>query len=283
MVPQSKKLYGFVAYVDESGDDGLKRVRPLHPNGSSEWFVISAVVVQASNETAIGRWQKEMLAALRLTQRNDIHYRDLSPPKRELVCRHLATHPVRLFVVMSQKLNMVGHHNPRCYPERFHFYWWLTRLLFERVTAFCMAKSMTLFGEHRPIKIVFSRRGSMDYERLGSYWGLLRSQAAPYLKDGNLRWEVVDLKQIHAVDHKSEAGLQFADIVAGAFYQAVTIEGARLCDHRYAYLLAPRMYRGPKGRVLGLGIKYMPNLRKMKLREEQKALFRSYGATAEWW
>lgn len=35
--------YGFVAYIDESGADGLKRVRPKDPAGSSEWFVLSAV------------------------------------------------------------------------------------------------------------------------------------------------------------------------------------------------------------------------------------------------
>jgi hypothetical protein len=35
----------YVAYIDESGDDGLTRVRPIDPDGATEWFVISAVVV----------------------------------------------------------------------------------------------------------------------------------------------------------------------------------------------------------------------------------------------
>jgi len=35
----------YVAYIDESGDDGLARVRPLDADGASEWFVLGAVVV----------------------------------------------------------------------------------------------------------------------------------------------------------------------------------------------------------------------------------------------
>ena len=61
--------YGFVAYIDESGDDGLAKVRPMHPSGSSEWFVLSAVVVRATNETAVGRWQRGILSKFDRVQR----------------------------------------------------------------------------------------------------------------------------------------------------------------------------------------------------------------------
>lgn len=284
MNSQIKKPYGFIAYVDESGDDGLKRVRPTHPEGSSEWLVLSAVVVRRGNEGAVGRWQKEMREGLKLTQRPDIHYRDLSPPKREYVCKQLATKDVRLFVVMSHKVNMVGYRNPRVRREgKSFFYWWLTRLLFERVTAFCAKKSAQIYGEPRPIKIMFSQRGGMDYSQLASYWEVLQLREKPVLSADNLRWEVIDTHHVHAVHHKGEAGLQLADIVAGAFFQAVTIDGQRMCDPKFACLLEPRMYRGAKGRILGMGVKYMPQLPKMNLRDEQKQLFMAYGASDEWW
>lgn len=35
----------YIAYIDESGDDGLSKVQPIDPNGASEWFVLGAVVV----------------------------------------------------------------------------------------------------------------------------------------------------------------------------------------------------------------------------------------------
>jgi len=35
----------FAAYFDESGDDELRRVKPIDPDGSSEWFIISYAAV----------------------------------------------------------------------------------------------------------------------------------------------------------------------------------------------------------------------------------------------
>jgi Protein of unknown function (DUF3800) len=37
----------YIAYIDESGDDGLSKVQPIDPNGASEWFVLGAIVVPA--------------------------------------------------------------------------------------------------------------------------------------------------------------------------------------------------------------------------------------------
>jgi hypothetical protein len=45
---------GYIAYIDESGDDGIARVAPLDPNGASEWFVLSALVVRNSNNPELG-------------------------------------------------------------------------------------------------------------------------------------------------------------------------------------------------------------------------------------
>lgn len=101
--------YGFVAYLDESGDDGLKAVRPAHPTGSSEWFVLSAVVVRASNENAVGRWQKAILSDFGYTQRTDIHWNRLNPYRKKIVCEHVAQYPLRLFVFISNKKNLQGY------------------------------------------------------------------------------------------------------------------------------------------------------------------------------
>lgn len=273
--------YGFVAYIDESGDDGLKRVRPIHPNGSSEWFVLSAVVVQTANEKAVGRWQREMRGLLKNTQRRDIHYRDLIPAKKAVVCDALASHPQRSFVVMSNKKNIVGYSNARCYQEKNYLYWWVTRLLLERVTAFCAKRSKTLYGKALPIKLVFSQRGGMAYDRLVAYLNLLRFQSegevGPYNQIGLINWSVIDLDQVHVRNHGDEAGLQLADVVAGAFYQAVCTDG-RACNPAFAEKLVPRLYRGPKGRLIGFGLKPIPTIPAMHLTAAQMALFNSVKA-----
>ena len=50
---------GYVAYIDES-DEGLRRIRPLYPAGSSEWFVISAVLVKIDRDKDLLRWVREI-------------------------------------------------------------------------------------------------------------------------------------------------------------------------------------------------------------------------------
>ena len=42
--------YDYVLFIDEAGDDGLTRVKPIDPDGASEWLVISGVLVRAEDE-----------------------------------------------------------------------------------------------------------------------------------------------------------------------------------------------------------------------------------------
>jgi hypothetical protein len=38
--------YDYVAYIDESGDQGLQKVKPLDPDGSSERLVVSRLAIR---------------------------------------------------------------------------------------------------------------------------------------------------------------------------------------------------------------------------------------------
>jgi hypothetical protein len=56
---------GYIAYIDEAGDDGIKKIRSETENGSSEWLVISAVVIHAENEPRLIPWLKDTIARQR--------------------------------------------------------------------------------------------------------------------------------------------------------------------------------------------------------------------------
>jgi hypothetical protein len=49
---------------------------------------------------------------LKSYQRRGIHFKNLNPAKKRLVCADLATRPVRCFVIASNKKNMEGYGNP---------------------------------------------------------------------------------------------------------------------------------------------------------------------------
>lgn len=250
----------FVAYIDESGDDGLWKVAPVDPVGGSEWFVLSAVVLPID----LGReaiWVQKILSELKLHQRRTLHFQSLDDHHRFEVCRAIASLPVRCFAVASHKPNMRRHVNQKAarvsHPVgRTWFYWWMTRLLLERVTDYCERRSIHEHGKPRLVRFEFARRGGLKYEHCQAYIHYLRDQSREgrlHLKRGDLKWSVVDaIEEIRVFDAAERAGLQLADVVAGAFFQA----GAG--KHDFAIALEKRMAADAAGKVFDYGVKLMP-------------------------
>jgi hypothetical protein len=277
----------FVAYIDESGDTGLDLVKkPDDPKGATEWLVLSAFLVRAVNDPKMVTWTQDVQSEFTST-RPDLHFNKLLPFKKTLVASALANKQAKGFVVMSNKKNIEQYKNPRLDANnKAWIYWFLTRLLLERVTAFCAQ----LVPEERKgqdkLRIIFSRRGDLTYKHFTDY--LLKmyyDQGDQVLGYKELDWSVIDFDEIYAHDHGDRAGLQLADVIAGAFFQAVEINrGAQAeCDPSYAKLLKPLMHHNGNRWHLGFGVKPMPTLPEMNLTEPQKRLFNAYGANAKSW
>lgn len=82
--------YSYVAYIDEAGDDGLKAVKPLSHPGSSEWLILSAVVIKAENQSKVPQWTEAIKAEFRNHQKPDIHFTGLNPAKKRKACEMMA-------------------------------------------------------------------------------------------------------------------------------------------------------------------------------------------------
>ena len=272
---------GYIAYIDESGDDGIRRVKPIDPSGATEWFVLSAVVVRVDRELEVLQWVRDTITALEQHQRKDLHFRDLSSEKKKFVCSAIAEKPLRCFAVLSNKKNMRQYRNQRAekVPARNWFYCWMTRLLLERVTQYCGRRSLSEHGSARSVRLEFSQRGGMSYSQFRAYMTWLRLQSGSgslFLPQGDLDWSVVDVNQVFAYGHRRRAGLQLADTVASAFYQAVDINKPGICDPQFAELLAPRMCLGLSGEVYGFGVKLMPHMHQARLLPKQRHIFDYY-------
>lgn len=235
--------HSFTVYIDEAGDPGVKAKVPA---GASEWFAVSAVVLGASRDLDAVDWLRDMREAVRMQQRQTLHYRNLSQSNRCRVCRMLSTKHVRLFTVASHKTNMRGRRNPRIGKAmgRDEFYNWCLRLLFERVTSWCARRAKTESLSEQGARIVFSERGGHDYRHLKAYMGLLEDQAltghgvrlAREITPGVIRPDLVEVRR-----HDALAGLQLADITASAFFQAVNVQEDK--DLEPAAALQPRIAR----------------------------------------
>ena len=288
--PNAAPSYDYVAYIDEAGDPGLKKVKPLDENGSSEWLVVSAVVVAASREGELSAWSDELLATMGSHQMRQLHFAKLNTLRRLQACQHVASKPVRCFTVVSNKQNMKGWRNPIAEQIRSDnwFYCWMTRLLLERVTHWVAHRSEAEYGGTRKVKLIFSERGGLSYSQMNAYYEWLKSKAGhQVLPLGELVYDTLNMRLLEVWNHAGHSGLILPDIVASAFFKASDVWDTGACDPQFALALRPRMARWPEseGLIAGYGVKLMPGISKLAsvTKPAQVAVFRSYGYPQQWW
>lgn len=159
------------------------------------------------------------------------------------------------------------------------FYCWMSRLLLERVTMYCGGRSFKDYGEPRTVRIEFSDRGGVKIDDFISYYKYLSQQSSMgmlYHSNFDLDWTVVDLDQITSRPNKNRAGLQLADVVASAFYQAMEPDVNGNVKTEYAKALRPRMAINSQGRMFGFSFKVMPMWIPSRLPPHQKEIFTFY-------
>ncbi|TAL77319.1 MAG: DUF3800 domain-containing protein [Beijerinckiaceae bacterium] len=256
---------GYIAYIDEAGDDGIKKIRTETEKGASEWFVVSAVVIHAENGPRVLPWLKDIIAQTKSCQIKHLHFYKLEHAARVAACRSLVEKEVYLFSAISYKQTMEGHENLAAEKVNINktarFYAWMSRLLLEQVTNFIGQKTFIDYNQTTKVRVEFSDRGGLDIRQFRNYFDYLRDQSATgslYLDKYDLDWSVVDTKEMHSFANKERAGLQLADTVASAFYSGLEKTSEATPNAEYAKLLERRMARDDSRRILDCGVKIMP-------------------------
>ncbi len=123
------------------------------------------------------------------------------------------------------------------------------------------------------MKIIFSRRGGMNYEDFKTYLEKLRE-----INPGNKRyhWPVIDIDAIEAKYHKELAGLQIADCVASAFTNAVDPDRYGNVEVRYANLLRPNCYTNAN-RYASYGLKIVPGPSRNEGIPDREEFYKAFG------
>ncbi len=279
--------YGYVAFIDEAGEPALSKVRPLDENGSSEWLILSAVVVRTCFEDDVPQWLDGLKIDLGLDRYGPIHFRNLSPSRRLVLAQSVASMPLRGFAICSNKKNMRQYRNPRAekVSSQEWFYNFCVRLLLERVTAFCDRRRLIDYaGAATKIKVIFSRRGGHRYSQTKAYTRYLRHQEQAGSMVLNKRQIITDLLHTDIMEHHphwARPGLQLADTVASAFYAAANTIGPGVWDTEPAMALSRIMAKERKS-VTDFGVALQPTPpAKAQLTPEQRQIFEHYGYNFE--
>lgn len=281
--------YHYVAYIDESGDSGLKRIKPLDTVGSPEWMIVAGVLIRAESEPEVADWIRSARIALADPQLKDIHFAKLNHWRKRIMCERIVQHPVRAFMVASNKKNMRAYRNKLAEktPSQNWFYCWMTRLLLERMTNFVAYDSRARYGEVKRVKLEFSENGGLRYGQLKAYYEWIRAKSHAgnmFLTQGDIEYDTIHPLLMDVYAHKDRAGLKLPDTVAGAFYQACDNIESGACNPSYAIKLSGAMAKSPDThQKAGYGVKLLPGLRKAALSREQERVFRFYGYPRQWW
>jgi len=202
----------FIAYVDESGDEGF--VFNADGNGSSRWFVLSAAVIRQTNDLQMVSCLKEVRAILKKEPkiplhfvdlkheqrvfaeeegdlaRKALHFADLKHEQRVPYIRRVGELPIRTVSVLVYKPLIAE-------PEKFQntkylLYRYATRLLLERVS--WLGRDQRRPGEGDGFtEVIFSNRSNMSYEDMIARKLDLRGGGFSAVKvtRGDGGWEVI--------------------------------------------------------------------------------------------
>jgi Protein of unknown function (DUF3800) len=254
--------HSFLAYIDESGDDGIGNYRvPGARGGSSRWLVISACIFRQSFDLDAVEWRDAICALMPDKKRKGIHFSNMSHGQRIATVQSLASRPIRAASILSNKMTIPDG----VYTNKNQLYFYLTRYLIERLSWFCRDMRPQVPHSDGRVKITFSRRGGMSYPDFRAYLERLKAAVDD---DVNIYWPVIDIDGICARDHSTSAGLQLVDAIASAFAAGVEPDGFGNCECRYAEILKPIVYVRGKN-YLSYGVKFVPNPNAMALTEHQ--------------
>ena len=235
----------FVAYIDESGDEGFS-----FEAGSSKWFVLSAVVTRKQRDIQTVKLVDRVRTLLGKSDKKPLHFRDLKHEQRLPFVAAIAEAELRTISVLIHKPSL---QEPEKFQERYRLYFYAVRLLLERVSWYCRDHKTPHDKGDGSVRIVFSNRSGMSYNEMGEYLTRLQKD----FSDVRIDWSIVKLDNITAYSAGKRMGLQIADAVASSFFYAVQPTQHGFTEDRYARMLKPVVYHR-EGRYRGYGLKFWP-------------------------
>lgn len=224
-------------YIDEAGDEGFK-FDGRFGHGSSDFFVLSALIVNKKNDIELAHIVNEIKTILHY-QRKDmespLHFYKLSHEKRK-VCVSKLLH-FKHFSSITIVFNKKELH--KIFEQKQILYNYACKLLLERIIIFLKSKNSNA-------NLIFEHRRNTKYEDLLSYINKALSHKDKY---------ILSVKALTKAQSKC---LQLADIIASSTYKAFEpnqYDG----DIEYSYIasLYQNIY-AHQGKILGYGLKIFP-------------------------
>jgi hypothetical protein len=241
----------FVAYIDESGDDGFSFLP-----GCSEWLILSAVVVRKTDDLGMVTLTRAVKSELGKPEGKQLHFRKLKHEERMVFLRHIVAADLKTVSVLFHKPSL---NFPETFDEEHRLYFYMVRFLCERISWYCRDNKSESDQGNGEVKLVFENRSTMSYFDMRKYLSKLEQRSGAGFADQQIYWPVIDTRQMETHTAGKRAGLQVADAIAGSFKYATEGLPSGLVEDSYVRMLKPTVYGGNKKQHLGYGLKFFPH------------------------
>jgi hypothetical protein len=253
----------FNVYIDEAGDEGFK-IAPtfVGGQGSSRWFIITAVVVAAEADRQVASSLNRIKSRLwpttpqHQTQHSKpLHWKELKHNQKKVVLNELRSEQFTWIAVAFEKCHpnldrskFEAEQVRKSRPDlKTPLYNYATRFLFERLTRLAQATN-------RQLDVTFENRASLSIGDVVAY--LKRLETLP----GQFGTPTIPggvIANVTAQAKINKKMLQLADACAGALNNALEPNQFGDVEDSYIKALAPKLYR-PGGKLWGYGLKLFP-------------------------
>ncbi len=240
--------YEFVCYIDEAGCEGFK-----FSKGSSEWFILAALISSRSAQKQIVELIDKVKTALDWPSQKQLHWNKLRHLEKNYYVSEIIKLPCKVVVVAVYKPVLIEREK---FQDRYRLYFYTVRYLLERISWQIRDLSSEKTKGTGEVGIVFSNRAGMSYEELKVYLGRLKNMSE-YGQDIRIVWDYIDTNGVYAYPPGKLKGLQVADAIAGAFYNGLEMTKTKKQKSEYAQGLKPVIYKH-KGVFWGNGLKIVP-------------------------
>ena len=147
-------------------------------------------------------------------------------------------------------------------------YFHASKYLVERISWACRDVHRGRPTKDPRVRIVFSEKKALRYDKFRTYLERLKSDPAQYRT--NAAWDHLDPALVEPMPHDDlDARLLAADYLAASLGLAFERKDQRVFDDRFARLWAPKIYRY-NGKAVGNGLKVWPEEGLRFLRKEAR-------------
>ncbi|WP_375551573.1 DUF3800 domain-containing protein [Rhodophyticola porphyridii] len=249
----------YTLFVDESGDQGLDRVRSsIAEGGASPFLTLGGVLVPHSQMESLQNLVHSISAEF---GKEILHCADLNHFQTAYFARIISTHRIKLFGVISKKSTLGEYGGDIKGLDQ-------AQLYYNKCSQYLLELVGDFLGQHTipasKFSIVFESK-KHNYQRLRAY---IRSIRKNPIDRRAVALNNIDPLSITDKSKSQEELLSIADLVAFSLFQSVNESKSNfgVPEERYLRELLRIFHREPKsGKVANFGIKYVKGPRAMNL------------------